>query len=215
MDDLAALAKVPTEVKEYIELIEGDVKTAEAEVTELTKALEEAKAASEVDPDPVEETDPIVKALSEVSDEAAAIFKAQADRLDAAEAKIQAQEDKEADAEWITKAAAFDGVIDNPAEFGPKLRAVADVDPELAETIASVLGTAGSRVEKSLFGELGSVAALAITGDAETKIVQLAKSLQEKDTELTVEAARAEAWTQNPELYEQHQAEMRERAQNA
>jgi len=214
MDDFAALAEqVPAEVFDYIETLQGDVKTAEAENVDLKKALEEATVAPVEDP--AVDLDPIAKALSEAPDEVVAIFKAQADRLDAAEAKIEAQQEKEADSQWVTKAASFDGVIDNPAEFGPQLRAVADVDSELADSIASVLETAASRVEKSeLFKEVGSAASLP-AGDAEGKVVALAKSLQDADASLTPEAARAEVWTRNPELYEQHQAELRDRVRNA
>ncbi len=211
MDDFAALAKdLPAEVLEYIETIEADVKTAEAENTELQKSIDEAQTP------PVEvELDPIEKALSGSTPEAVAIFKAQAERLDAAEAKILAQEVVTADAEWVAKAAAFDGVIDKPAEFGPKLRAVADVNPELASEIVSALETAGSRVaEGLLFSEIGKANSM-VGADAKEKVATIAKSLQEADPALTEEAARAEVWERNPELYDEYQAQLREAARTA
>jgi hypothetical protein len=206
MDDtLAALAEqIPEEVLTYVETLEGDLKKAEADYEELQKSIDEKQDPSD---NKGEVTDPIEKALAESPEDVKAIFKAQQDRLEAAETELQEQREARANATWIGKVAAFDGVIDNPDEFGPELRKVADVDPELAESIATALQTATERSSQAaLFSEVGKGMALSET-DAQSKVESIAKSLQEADPQLSEAEARAEAWKRNPELYDQYVAE--------
>lgn len=188
MSDLEALvAQVPDEVLEYIEALEGRVE-------ELT-AVEKAAA-----PAP---TDDIEKALTELPEGLADLFKAQKAELEETRQALEAERVAKAEAEWVEKAAALEGVIDNTEEFGAKLRALSEVDSELADSIVSALSAASERVAKAdLFVEKGHRGGAPTS--AEEKIEQIAKSLVEANPAKTLETARSEAWESNPELYDEY-----------
>lgn len=194
MDELEALvAQVPDEVLDYIEELEARVEQAQ-----VTKG-------HDTDPD----VDPIEKALSELPDEVAALVKSQRDRLEKAEQALEAQRIAKTTEEWVSKARSVDGLIDNPEEFGAQLREVAEINSDLADTMVKVLEAANERFAKAdLFKELGKAPSL-VAGSAEEQIEKAAQALREADPSLSAEAAKAEAWERNPDLYEQHVVEKR------
>lgn len=200
MDELEALvAQVPDEVLDYIEELE----------TRVEKAEEAAATAEPANDDT--DVDPIEKALSELPDELADLVKGQKERLEKAEEALEAQRIAKANEEWVAKARAVDGLIDNAEEFGSQLREVAEINSDLADTLVKVLETANERFSKAdLYKELGAGAS-PVTGSAEEKVQAIAKSLREADPKLSQEQAETEAWERNPELYDQHVAEQRER----
>lgn len=205
MDDLAALVeKVPDEILDYIEDLETRVEKAEAQLAEVF----EAEPTSDPDANPIE------KALAGAPAELVSLFKAQNDRLTEAEEALAAERLTKADAEWTSQVRSVDGLIDDPTEFGPKLRAVADVDPELANSIVSALQAAQSRVAKSaLFSEIGHGAPA--PGSAQDRAQAIAKSMIEADPNLTQDIALAKVWETNPDLYDQYTAERREAVKNS
>ena len=197
MDELAALVEqVPDEVLDYIEELETRVEKAESALAEV--------------PEPEDNTDgdPIAKALADLPEEISKAFKDQQERLAEAEKALAAERVAKADAEWTEKARSFDGLVDDPAEFGKELREIADSNPELAESIVTKLQAASNRISKSaLFVEKGH--AVPAVGSAEEKIQNIAKASVEADPSKSMEVATAEAWEANPDLYDQYQEERR------
>lgn len=194
-EDGMAQTDIPDETVEYIKQLEG-------QVTELSKALEDFVYGDE-DPATVE----FEKALSELPAEVAAKVRADAEKLAEIEKRTAEEAIERADAEYIAKARAFDGVVENPESFGPQLRQIAEIDPALAETIEKTLATASNRIMTGdLFVERGHV----LPGDgsgAWEKATTIAKSMVAAGTAPSVEVARAEVWEQNPDLYDEYQAE--------
>jgi len=193
MDEIDALvSELPDEIVDYI----GDLQDS---VEDLTKRLEEDT--EEID----DTTDPIEKALGAMDEDAAALIQERLEKLDELEETVVATEIEKADSEYIAKARAFDGLGD-PEEIGPALRRLAEVSPEDADLIEKAFTAAAEQTKTSdLYEELGH--AIAKSGDAETQIHTIAKSMQEANPSLSEEEARAEAWEQNPELYEEHARE--------
>jgi hypothetical protein len=189
MDEIDALvAELPDEIVDYI----GDLQDS---VEELTKRLD---AEFEEDDD----TDPIEKALGSMNPDAAAVIQEKLARLDALEETVYTSAIEKADSEYIAKARAFDG-LGNPLEIGPALRRLAEVSPEDADLIEKALSAAAEQTKTSdLYEELGH--AIAKSGDAETQVHAIAKSMQDADPSLSEEEARSIAWERNPELYDEH-----------
>lgn len=197
MDIQELVDKLPEEVVTYVADLETQVET-------LTKSLEEAQKPAE----PAE--DPIAKAVAELPEEAKAILKANEDRLAKAEADLETFRVEKATAVWVAKARALDGAIEDPEAFGATLREIADLKPELADAVEKALKTASDRVAAgNLFKEVGHTGA--VETDIESRISTIAKALREADPKLSPAAATAKAWTDNPDLYDQHTAEMRNR----
>lgn len=187
---------LPEEVVDYVADLETQVAT-------LTKSLEEAQA-----PEP--EVDPVAKAVSELPEEAKAILKANETRLAKAEADLETFRVEKATATWVAKARALDGAIEDPEAFGATLREIADLKPELADAVEKALKTASDRVAAgNLFKEVGHTGGSAT--DTDSRIAAAAKVLRDADPKLSQAAALAKAWTDNPDLYDQHTAEMRNR----
>lgn len=179
MDELEALvAQVPDEILDYIE--------------ELETRVEKAEAALAPEGDSKDDLTDLPKEFVE--------------RLQKAEKALEEERIAKADSEWISKARKFDGLVEDPEDFGRKMRAVAEIDSELADSIAATLTAAGAQVAKSaLFTEVGH--GTPALGSVEEKIASIAKSLIEANPAKSQAEAEAEAWELNPDLYEQHVAE--------
>lgn len=192
MDAIDALvADLPDEIVDYI----GDLQDS---VENLTKSLEEA----ETDPVVVDDRDPFEKALDGLDDESAAIIKSQIDKLSELEEKVTKAEQETADAEYISKARAFDGLGD-PDEIGPALRRLSEVSPEDADLFEKAFAAASTQeVTATLYEELGH--SISKSTDVDVQVAAIAKSYQEANPELTEADARSQAWENNPELYEEH-----------
>lgn len=109
--------------------------------------------------------------------------------------------------EYIAKAETLDKVAQDPAEFGPVLKSIANAErdghvPEgTFEKLETVLKSANEAIEKGdLFSELGRVGGTGAT-DADAKIDAAAAELRKSDPKLTKEQAIAKALEDNPELY--------------
>ena len=196
MDEIDALvAELPDEIVDYVAELQDSVE-------DLTKRLD----AVEVEDD---DTDPIEKALDSMDEESAEALRERLARLDTLEETVNENEVQKADAEYIAKARAFDGLGD-PDEIGPALRRLSEVNAEDAELIEKDLTAAAEQTKTSdLYEELGH--AIAKSGDAETQITQIAKAHRDADPALSEEEARSMAWEENPDLYEEHHREMSER----
>lgn len=199
MEDSAALGEISSEVLDYIDELEDARDQAFAKAADLEARVAELEGDS---PD----SDPIAKALAGAQPELVQLFKAQAERLSAAEAEIASQKEETEVGQWVAKARSFDGLVD-PEVFGPKLRKVADIDPELAAEVAETLSSASRQVAKSrMFDEIGRPATSA-EGEALEQAEAIAKAAASGGVS---EADRAEVWINHPDLYDQYVQERRE-----
>jgi hypothetical protein len=198
MDIQEHIDNLPEEVVTYVADLETQVET-------LTKSLEEAQKPAEETP----EVDPVAKAIAELPAEAQEILKSTTARLEKAEKELEATRLEKATATWVSKARAFDGAIEDPEAVGATLRDIAEYKPELAESVEKVLRTAADRIAKGvLFGELGHVSK---ETDTESRIAAVAKAAREANPKLSQAEAMADAWLANPDLYDQHEAERKNR----
>ncbi len=207
MVDLATLAEnLPTEVLDYIDELEDARDVAVAKSVELQTAIDDGTPVGDIDPD--NETDPIAKALESAPEELVQLFKSQAERLTVAEADLASQREASENEGWVAKARSFDGLVD-PDAFGPRLRAVAASDSELAEEIATALETAGKEVAKSkMFDEIGHPTITSAEGEAVDQAEAIAKAASSGNK--ASEADRSKVWEENPDLYDQYVQERRE-----
>lgn len=91
--------------------------------------------------------------------------------------------------------------------FAKSLRAAHDASPDAFTPVFEVLKAADTAIEKSaLFTEIGSGIA-ATPGSAQEAVEAIAKSLQEKDPELSDADALVKAVESNRHLYSQHRQE--------
>jgi hypothetical protein len=195
-------------IQEHIDSLPEEVVTyvadLETQVATLTKSLEEAAKPAEP------EVDPVAKAIAELPAEAQEILKSTTARLEKAEKELAASRIAKATEVWVAKAAAFKEAVEDTNALGNALREVADIKPELADTIEKAFATAAERVAKgNLFKEVGYTGPAAT--DAEARVEVIAKSLREVNPKLTEAAALAQAWTENPELYNQYVTEQRQK----
>lgn len=145
------------------------------------------------------------------AEEQAEIAKALQSEVTELKKRVAQTEEERANASWIAKVRAFDGVIDNPDEFGPKLRAIADFDEELATSVEKALALATERANvSSLFGEAGHN--LPAPTEVEEQANAIAKSAREADPKLTEEEALAAVFESNPALYDEYVAKQRSRS---
>jgi len=201
MDD-ALVAKGEQELAELVEQVPEEILDY---IVDLEDRVEKAEAAPTPAGDDAPQ-DAFEKALGELPVEIAKAFEDQRSRLDEAEKALETEKVAKAEAVWVAKARAVDGLIDNPEDFGKELRQVAETSPELAGSIMSKLTAAAVRVEKSdLFSEIGHGAPA--VGSADEKIQNIAKAATEADPALTPADAEATAWEANPDLYDEHVAE--------
>jgi hypothetical protein len=201
VDEIDALvADLPDEIVDYIGGLQDSVE-------DLTKSLEDAESN---DPDVVDDRDPFEKALDGLDDESAAIIKGQIDKLSELEEKVTNAERETADAEYIAKARAFDGLGD-PNDLGPALRRTAELLPEDADLFEKAFAAASTQeVTATLYEELGHTISKAT--DVDEQIAVIAKSYQDANPALEEAEARSIAWENNPELYEEHSREQRSRS---
>ena len=185
MGDEAALADLSSEVLDYIDELEDARDVAVAKSVELQTVIDESS-----DGEPTE-TDPIAKALGDAPEELVQLFKSQAERLTAAEADLASQKEATQNGEWVAKARSFDGLVD-PEAFGPKLRAIAATDSELADDIAKTMEAAGKEVAKSkMFDEIGHTSITSAEGEAVDQAEAIAKAASAGKAS---EADRAKVW---------------------
>jgi hypothetical protein len=181
------------EVVTYIEALE-------AEVDELTKAVEEGledgPEDSESDGEDGEQealakADPVLRGIIE---------KANA-RAEQAETIAKAERDSRVQREMLVKAEALTHVSANTEDLAKTLGSLHATDPVLAGQIETLLGAANTQIAKgALFSELGR-------GGGETTISKSVESAVEEirkgNPKITKEQAIAQVYEQNPALYDE------------
>ena len=197
--DLSHLTDKDAEpINAFVAKMEEAAVARDAEVAEL-KATIEGEEEEPLLPDDLPE--PVAKALADRDTE---IAKA---RTEAAEAKAESAQlrDEKLTETHNTRAAELVNLLGPSAEVAPVLKALDDADPEayakLDEMHAKLIKWDGLA---DLLGERGDSAA---TGSAVDQIAAFAKAIRAEDKDLTPAQARAQAWTEHPELKGQYREE--------
>jgi len=114
------------------------------------------------------------------------------------------------DAEAILKSEErFHNLTVEHDDFGPAMRRLEEIAPEIAEKVFKALDAANGQVESAeIFAEIGSSFSPA-SGSAYQKIESLAKAAVTKGEFATTEQAIAGLIATNPDLYAEYQAETR------
>lgn len=188
MDEQEAVAEVELDIG-----IEDAVKQVEAE------AAAETAAETQVDPAEIAKAEWDERDAVELAKRAAdeQIAKAIQER-DAAVAALAEEIDKRLDVEWVEKARPFTLLLGSPETMGPALRKIAKACPAEHALLESALHAALGRVELAkILGEVGEN-----TGQTADPISQrdaFVKDMRRLHPDMTVEAARALYWKENPE----------------
>lgn len=180
-----------TEPSEDLAKAEARIAELEAQVADLTAQLTPAE----------EETseDAILKAAPDAVREL--IEKARSE-ADAARAELQKERDAQRDREFVAKAKGWAHLSIDADQFGPMLRRLFDIAPEIAEVIEKALSAADAQAESgAIFTEIGKAAPVIEGGNAYGRVKALAKAAVEAGTYPTVEQAIAGLVAENPDLY--------------
>lgn len=136
-----------------------------------------------------------------------ALLKKERDATAVAQTELRKEVDARLDNEFVAKAAAWGSLSINPAEFGPALRQLANVNADLAEIVSKALRSANAQAEAGeLFRELGTPMR-SDSGDAYTRMTKMAKAKVMSGDSPTIEQAMDEIATANPELVEAYRQE--------
>lgn len=156
------------------------------------------------------------EAAAAAANAAVAIEKTERAKLEKA---LAVERDARLDREFLSKAEKLPALGLKPAELGALLKRLSAVDEKLAnELIEKVLAPANTKASKvdELLKEIGR--APKGEGDgltADEKIQKAAEELRKANPKLTAAQAEVEVTKAHPELYEQSEAERRERVRNA
>ena len=178
---------LPGEVYDYIEALES----ANAEmVDELSKMAEFVEGEEEI----LKSADPAI----------VEIVKAAEERAEAAEQIAKAERDFRLEREFIAKAAEFDRLPVDAAEFGPVLKAAAEVlTEEQFDAITSVLAAANESVAQgNLFTEVGKATSFA--NDSSMSRIEKAAARLREGSDMTRAESIAKAVEADPSLYTEY-----------
>lgn len=197
-------ADLTTEDFETIEkmvALEADLAKAHERIAEL-----EAQQIDPEEPTGDDEEELIKSAPAPVRE---ALEKARKQAEEASEA-LRKERDLRLDAEAIIKSEErYANLSVDHDEFGPALRRLEEVAPEISEIVNKALDAANGQVESAtLFAEIGSSVS-PTSGNSYQKIEALAKSAVASGEYATTEQAIAGLIQSNPSLYAEYQAETR------
>jgi small-conductance mechanosensitive channel len=207
----AITEEVDPNTQENEEVVED---TQTEEVNESAVELEKAVARiAELEQALAVATEPVVDETSEdalMKSAPAAVVamleKARKD-ADAVREELAKERTEKRDREFIAKAAEFSFLAINADEFGPALRQISDINPELALQMEKALASANAQAESAeIFAELGHSKSAGNTS-AYNKVESLAKAAHAKGEYATVEQAVVGLISTDPELYAQYRSE--------
>lgn len=190
---------VDDQAPEVIEVAE--LEKAQARIAELESALAKATAPAEED---VTSEEALIKSAPAAVVE---MLEKARNEANAVREELAKEKATQRDREFIAKAAELEFLSLNPAEFGPALRQVADIAPELADMVSKALASANAQAESAgIFAELGH-GKTANSGNALGKVESLAKAAVANGEFATVEQAIVGLVSADPGLYEQYRSE--------
>lgn len=195
--ETAAPAETETETVEVDELAKAHERIAEleAQLATLTPTVEVEAEDTE---DALLKAAPaaVVEMLQKARDEA-----------DAVRAELRKERDAARDREFIAKARGWQHLSLDADAFGPMLRQLTDLAPEVAEIVGKALDGANAQAESgAIFEEIGKPAPVAAGGSAYDRITSLAKSAVDAGEYRTIEQAVAGLVAKNPDLYHDYLA---------
>lgn len=186
--------------------LEADLAKANERIVELETALAAVPAVEETPVVEEASEEALIKSMPEAVREM--LEKARAGEI-AAREELQKAQEVARDKEFTEKVSLWKSLTINAEEFGPQLRKLADIAPELAEIIEKALAAVNAQAESAnIFAELGSTVAPA-SGDAFGRVESLAKAKVAAGESKTVEQAMTAVIAENPELYREYLAEKR------
>jgi len=197
-DILKTLAKAGGFPWDEAELTDEEKKKLEEKVP-----VSETKKAGELDLAQVPEAvRPAIQALWKEHGEAVA-------KVAKMEAILKAERDQRLTKEWIAKATAeYNSLAIKPDDLGPILKALEEKAPDELKRIEEVLKAADAAITAGdLFKEKGKSGAQS-AGSAMEKLEQMAKSLVQKESGLSMSDALSRVMDENPGLYREYQQEV-------
>jgi len=169
------------------------VEAAFAEFEETIATLEQPE-----DVEPVDVAKDASPALQELIAKKNEELLAKDAELAKANAELARQRQEARDSEFLAKAADLKAVLGDPETWGPVLDRLEAGAPEEFQALVAQLSVTKAAVETgAIFDELGK------SNDAGDKLTVLAKAKMELNPSLTVEAARAQVYLENPDLVEE------------
>lgn len=188
---------LPTEVVEYIEVLETTVDSLTEKVTKAESDIEELKKAAPVVQTPA---DLFEAAIAKADPAVAEILKAQKVQIEQAQTMAKAERDARLETVFLAKADSLPMISDNRQDLARILRAVSDkLDASDAAEVEKILKAANAQIATgNTFAEFG-------TPGAETTISKSveaqAEALRKSDPNLTREQALDKVYQSNPDLY--------------
>ena len=144
----------------------------------------------------------VVKSRLAESDEAIAKMQADNERVSKENAALR---DEMATEKYAARAEALAVLLGDPADVAPVLKALAASDPEAFGKLDAMFDTLIVKdVMAPLFKEIGDSAS---EGSAVDQITAFATEIRKNSPDMTLVAARAQAWTEHPELKTQSREE--------
>lgn len=126
---------------------------------------------------------------------------------DAAREELRKERDAQRDREFVEKAKGWQHLAIDADAFGPVLRRLFDLAPEIGEVMEKALTAADAQAESgAIFTEIGKAAPVIEGGDAFGRLQSLAKAAVERGEFTTVEQAVTGLVMQNPDLYNEYLA---------
>ncbi len=184
--------------------VEAHVAEADAKVAKLETQVSELEAkvpVVEEDKLPDDLPEAVAKRLADQEDR---IAKAEAVAV-AAEAKVEKAEDERLTEMYTKRAEELRAVLGDPIATGPMLKDLAagapDAYPVLDAALDTLVNMDGFNTLLREHGDNGA------TGRAVDQIAVYAKEIRKDDKELTLAAAKAQAWQDHPELKTQAREE--------
>jgi len=201
-DDAIDLSSLDDDTKAAVEahVAEADAKVAklETQVSELEAKVPVVEE-EEILPDDLPEA--VAKRLADQEDR---IAKAEAKAV-AAEAKVEKAEDIRLTEMYTKRAVELQPVLGDPEVMGPVLKDLASSAPDSYPVLDTQLDTLVNMDGfNTLLREHGDNGA---TGRAVDQILVYAKEIRKDDKDLTLAAAKAQAWQDHPELKTQAREE--------
>lgn len=193
-DEVAEMADAPAEDEALVKANER-IAELEAQIADLT---------AKVTPVAEDGDEAILKAAPAAVRE---MLEKARNEADAAREELRKERDAQRDREFVEKAKGWQHLAIDADAFGPVLRRLFDLAPEIGEVMEKALNAADAQAESgAIFTEIGKAAPVNEGGDAFGRLQSLAKAAVERGEFITVEQAVTGLVMQNPDLYNEYLA---------
>ena len=207
--DVQVGPEIPEEVLDYIQELEDQLAELTGEPIEGDEPMQEEEAMfgkNYTDDDEVAFLSELAKSLHD-EDQRESVAKAEQlvkranDRAEEAERIAKAERDHRLNQEFVSKARALTNLPVSATEFGPVLKKLHDVLSEEEVALVEKALSAANETTAQYFEEVGKRGTNAMI---DGRLDDVAKSLVEKNSDMTMEQARAKALEADPSLYDEY-----------